>query len=205
MLTKLIGAGLAGAVALLAPAAAASADNYTVQPGDTLSTVAGPGWTYVCVANVAAGAIQSGDCDLIYPGQVLRLDIPEVERASIDRWLEAVPAPEPAPRVNEVPRPRANPPTPAPAPSPPTPGPDGGVWATIAACESGGNWAINTGNGYYGGLQFSQSTWEGYGGLAYAPRADLASPGEQIAVAERTLAGQGWGAWPACSSRAGLR
>jgi LysM repeat protein len=71
-------------------------------------------------------------------------------------------------------------------------------WDGVAACESGGNWSINTGNGYYGGLQFSQSTWEAYGGLAYASRADLASKSAQIAVAERTLAGQGIGAWPTC-------
>jgi hypothetical protein len=69
------------------------------------------------------------------------------------------------------------------------------TWDAVALCESGGNWAIDTGNGYYGGLQFSQSTWQAYGGLAYAPRADLATREQQIAVAEKTLAGQGWGAW----------
>ncbi len=78
------------------------------------------------------------------------------------------------------------------------------TWNRLAVCESGGNWAINTGNGYYGGLQFSQPTWEGYGGLAYASRADLATREQQIAIAERTLAGQGWGAWPACSAMLGL-
>lgn len=76
------------------------------------------------------------------------------------------------------------------------------VWDSVAQCESSGNWSINTGNGYYGGLQFAQSTWEGFGGLQYAPRADLATKSEQIAVAERTLAGQGWGAW-ACASMVG--
>jgi len=65
-------------------------------------------------------------------------------------------------------------------------------------CESGGNWSINTGNGYYGGLQFNSSTWAAYGGLSYAPRADLASRAEQIAVAEKVLANQGAGAWPTC-------
>ena len=73
-------------------------------------------------------------------------------------------------------------------------------WDGVAACESGGNWSINTGNGYYGGLQFSQGTWVAYGGLAYAPRADLASKEAQIAIAERTLAGQGIGAWPTCGA-----
>jgi len=76
-------------------------------------------------------------------------------------------------------------------------------WDAIAQCESSGNWKINTGNGYYGGLQFVQSTWVEYGGLRYAPRADLATRAEQIAVAERVLRGQGIGAWPVCGKRAG--
>jgi hypothetical protein len=73
-----------------------------------------------------------------------------------------------------------------------------GEWDRVAGCESGGNWAINTGNGYQGGLQFSPSTWAGHGGTEYAPAANLASKDEQIAVAERVLAGQGRGAWPVC-------
>jgi hypothetical protein len=77
-------------------------------------------------------------------------------------------------------------------------------WGCVAECESGGDWHINTGNGYYGGLQFSQSTWERYGGLKYARRADLATREQQIAVAEKVLAAQGWGAWSICSSRYGL-
>ncbi|GAA3521152.1 LysM peptidoglycan-binding domain-containing protein [Actinocatenispora rupis] len=76
-------------------------------------------------------------------------------------------------------------------------------WDAIAQCESGGNWAINTGNGYYGGLQFSQSTWSGYGGQQYAARADQASRTEQIAIAEKVKAGQGIGAWPVCGAHAG--
>ena len=75
---------------------------------------------------------------------------------------------------------------------------NGDRWDAIAACESGNNWAINTGNGYYGGVQFDQSTWERNGGLRYAPRADLATREEQIAIAEVTRARQGWGAWPVC-------
>ncbi|TQM30537.1 resuscitation-promoting factor [Nocardia bhagyanarayanae] len=81
---------------------------------------------------------------------------------------------------------------------------DGQIWDALARCESNGNWAINTGNGYYGGIQFDQSTWERQGGLRYAPRADLATREEQIAIAEVTRARQGWGAWPACTSRLGL-
>jgi hypothetical protein len=77
-------------------------------------------------------------------------------------------------------------------------------WNAVARCESGGNWAINTGNGYYGGLQFSSSTWDGFGGTAYAPRADEASPSEQMAIADKVVASQGWGAWPVCSRVAGV-
>jgi resuscitation-promoting factor RpfB len=79
----------------------------------------------------------------------------------------------------------------------------GHVWDSLAGCESGGNWAINTGNGYFGGVQFDQNTWERQGGLRYAQRADLATREEQIAIAEVTRARQGWGAWPTCSARLG--
>ncbi|MEU9251973.1 transglycosylase family protein [Streptomyces sp. NPDC048270] len=78
------------------------------------------------------------------------------------------------------------------------------TWNKVAACESTGNWRINTGNGYYGGLQFSQSTWRAFGGAAYAPRADLATKDQQIAVAEKVLKGQGPQAWPQCGKKAGL-
>ncbi|WP_320779090.1 transglycosylase family protein [Streptomyces sp. CRN 30] len=80
---------------------------------------------------------------------------------------------------------------------------DGGVWDRIAQCESSGDWNINTGNGYYGGLQFSASTWSGFGGTAYAPTADRATKAQQIAVATKVQRVQGWGAWPNCSVRAG--
>jgi hypothetical protein len=95
----------------------------------------------------------------------------------------AAPAPTPAPETGST----------APAPVGPASGVD---WAAIAECESGGNWSINTGNGYYGGLQFAQSTWEASGGLAYAPRADLATASEQIAVASRLSLS----AWPVCGA-----
>jgi hypothetical protein len=80
----------------------------------------------------------------------------------------------------------------------------GSVWDRVAACESGGNWHINTGNGFYGGLQFTLQTWRGFGGASYAPRADLATRSQQIDIAQRVLARQGPGAWPVCSVRAGL-
>lgn len=75
------------------------------------------------------------------------------------------------------------------------------VWDSLAQCESSGNWGINTGNGYAGGLQFSPSTWAAYGGTGSAANA---SREQQIAVAERVQAGQGWGAWPSCSAKLGL-
>ncbi|MEV8554029.1 transglycosylase family protein [Streptomyces glaucescens] len=78
-------------------------------------------------------------------------------------------------------------------------------WGCVAECESSGNWHINTGNGFYGGLQFWQPTWEAFGGLKYAPRADLATREEQIAVAQEVLAVQGWEAWPVCAKRYGLK
>ncbi|BBX23699.1 resuscitation-promoting factor RpfB [Mycolicibacter terrae] len=77
----------------------------------------------------------------------------------------------------------------------------GAAWDRIANCESHGNWAINTGNGFYGGVQFDYGTWIANGGLKYAPRADMATREEQIAIAEVTQARQGWGAWPVCSGR----
>lgn len=76
-------------------------------------------------------------------------------------------------------------------------------WDQVAACESGGNWGINTGNGYHGGLQFSPSTWAGYGGTQYAPTANQATRAQQIAIAEKVLAGQGKGAWPSCGTGLG--
>ncbi|WP_374224371.1 transglycosylase family protein [Streptomyces sp. ISL-94] len=112
------------------------------------------------------------------------------------------------------------------APPPPAPGPAGAAhpgspgvigtgpgdcgpggqwpWDCVADCESGGRWAVNTGNGFYGGLQFRQPTWESYGGLSFARRADLASRVQQIRVAEDVIGRQGWGAWPVCSKRYGL-
>ncbi|OZD00948.1 resuscitation-promoting factor [Rhodococcus sp. 06-235-1A] len=77
-------------------------------------------------------------------------------------------------------------------------------WDRLAQCEAGGNWGINTGNGFQGGLQFSPSTWNSHGGQQYAATANQASREEQIAVAEKVLDSQGWGAWPSCSSSLGL-
>jgi LysM repeat protein len=78
------------------------------------------------------------------------------------------------------------------------------TWERLAGCESGGNWHINTGNGYYGGVQFADGTWDGNGGEQYASRADLATKSEQMLIAEKVLEARGWSPWPGCSSRLGL-
>jgi uncharacterized protein YabE (DUF348 family) len=126
----------------------------------------------------------------------------------------ADPAPEPEPEPEPEPAPAAAAPAvdpappsqPQPAPQPaPAPAPTGGWsvnWDAIAACESGNNWSINTGNGYYGGLQFDIGTWLGNGGGEYAPRADLATKDQQIAIAERVYAARGLSPW-ACGYAAG--
>ncbi|MEU3451635.1 transglycosylase family protein [Streptomyces thermolilacinus] len=81
---------------------------------------------------------------------------------------------------------------------------DAATWDRVAECETGGMWSADLGNGYYGGLQLSQETWQAYGGTAYAPRADLASRSEQIAVAEKVYAAQGSAAWETCAPIANL-
>ena len=83
--------------------------------------------------------------------------------------------------------------------------PSGSVWDRLAQCESGGNWSINTGNGYHGGLQFSAQTWKAFGGGKYAPTANLATREQQIDIAKKTQRAQGWGAWPSCTSQLGIR
>lgn len=132
---------------------------------------------------------------MIRVGQRLTLSSWHPRKAWLDRAaLAATPAPAPAPAVISAPAAASTVTWSAPAPS-------GGVnWSAIAACESGGNWSISTGNGFYGGLQFTEGTWLANGGGQYAPSANLATPAEQIAVAERVLAGQGIGAWPVCGA-----
>jgi hypothetical protein len=93
-----------------------------------------------------------------------------------------------------------------PPPPPPQPLPEHhDIWLRLAECESGGDWSINTGNGFYGGLQFTLTSWRAAGGGQYASRPDLASMLGQMWTAERLLDVQGWGAWPACARRLGLR
>jgi len=78
-------------------------------------------------------------------------------------------------------------------------------WEALAECESGGDWSIDTGNGFYGGLQFTPQTWAGSGGTKYAPQANQATKEQQIDIAKKVQQSQGWGAWPACTSKLGYR
>jgi hypothetical protein len=79
------------------------------------------------------------------------------------------------------------------------------TWDGLAQCESSGNWAVNTGNGYYGGLQFDSATWSDFGGTKYAPRADQATKEQQIEIAEKVRDQRGgYGSWPACARKLGL-
>lgn len=80
---------------------------------------------------------------------------------------------------------------------------DVSAWDQVAQCESGGDWSVNTGNGYYGGVQFDAQTWSAYGGDQYAPTADQATKAQQIEIAEQVLANQGAGAWPNCGGPLG--
>jgi len=131
--------------------------------------------------------------DLIYPGQ--QLVIPAKGERIKHRPL-------PTPAVYRLPSQERSP---APATASSTQrsvAVGGSVWDRLAQCESGGNWATNTGNGYSGGLQFSSGTWQANGGSGSAHNASRA---EQIRVAQRVQASQGWGAWPSCASRLGLR
>lgn len=140
--------------------------------------------------------------DVIYAGQKLR--VPRDDENLPDRLSQVatvVAQPTPAASTQSSAPVARNYSSPAPAQTVAS----GSVWDQLAQCEAGGNWAINTGNGYYGGLQFSPRTWTGYGGGAYATTANLATREQQIAIAEKVLAGQGWGAWPACSAKLGLR
>jgi LysM repeat protein len=158
----------------------------TVNQGDTLDGIATAHQTTYVRLFDANTNIQ--DPDLIYPGDKLR--VPDASEQLTER-----PLPSNAPVALST-QPISYAPTQYRVYTPPAAVryASGTSWDRIAACESGGNWAINTGNGYYGGLQFTQQTWAGAGGLAYAPRADLATPQQQIAVASKLSLGN----WPVC-------
>lgn len=195
---KLTALAVAGVITLFVggSAHAAPGDTVTINLGDTLSSIAAANGTdYVRVFNANP---QIANPDVINAGAQVR--IPTADEQLPDR-LGALQA-APAVAVSYQAAPQAatyNAQLKATAVSTAS----GGVWDTIAQCESGGNWGTNTGNGYSGGLQFSPGTWAKYGdGSASAAGA---SKEAQIAAAEKVLAAQGWGAWPSCSAKAGLR
>lgn len=170
--------------------------NVTVQPGDMLVKIAADHQT--TYTRLFDANPQIADPNVINPGDVIR--IPAADEALASRQLpQAVAAPAP---VQEAAPARSSQPVRQSAAAPAAAG--GSVWDSLAKCESGGNWAINTGNGYYGGLQFNQATWASNGGTQYAPSAHLATRDQQIAIAERLAAGRGFAPWPACAAKLGL-
>lgn len=164
-----------------------------VQKGDSLSKIAKARNTTFIRLFDANQSIKHPD--VIYPGQEIR--VPAADEKIPSRPLPgaaAIASPKKAVAPARKTQPARTVSYSAPS--------NAGVWDRLAQCESGGNWSINTGNGYYGGLQFSLSSWRGVGGSGYPHQA---SKSEQIARAEMLKARQGWGAWPACSYKLGLR
>lgn len=167
-------------------------EEVEVKPGDYLVKIAKQNKT--SYPRLFAANDKIVDPDVIYPGDKLRIPSPDEQLP--DRPLPATPAaPIRAARQKSVtwsvPKPAAN----------FAPG-DGSAWDKLARCESGGNWSINTGNGYYGGLQFNLGTWRSNGGSGYPHQA---SREEQIRVAKNLRAARGYAPWPACSAKLGLR
>jgi LysM repeat protein len=172
-----------------------------VEPGNTLSGIAKDNTT--TYTRLFDANIEIENPDKIFPGQDIRIPAPEEELASrglpVAPVAAATPKAQPKPVAKSAPRASTRP---AQVAAPADASTNGGVWDQLAKCESGGNWSINTGNGYYGGLQFSLSSWKAVGGSGYPHQA---SKSEQIARAEALKARQGWGAWPSCTSKLGLR
>jgi hypothetical protein len=181
-------------IALLAPLAARSAAPAPVEVDEgLLGSVQGP--------RVAADRGTLSERGLPPTGGI----------GSPAELLEPVPLPTPASVTNEATIvTRATPPPPPPPPPPTASRPRSvtysgdSVWDDLARCESGGNWSINTGNGYYGGLQFSYATWHDFGGGEFAEYPHQATKAEQIVVAERLRAVRGYQPWPACRQKLGL-
>ena len=176
----------------IAPGAAIAAESYKVKAGDTLASIAeefgysgDDNWRRLYSANT-----NIDNPDLITVGQ--KLTIPEKGER-----VKSRPLPEPEVAVG----PRTSSSTSRSGTRTSAPAPSGSVWTSLAACESGGNWAANTGNGYYGGLQFSLSSWRAIGGSGYPHEASAST---QIAMGQRLQASQGWGAWPGCAAKLGL-
>ncbi|MCC9197973.1 transglycosylase family protein [Arthrobacter sp. zg-Y820] len=216
------GITLAATDRLSAPSTAALADGMAlkvtrVQPGEK-DTVAEPvpyKTTEVPDPNLLEGekkvTVKGTPGEIVRVFDTVLVDGREASRTLVSETV-AVPPTDEKIAVGTKKKP-AKPAKPAPAPAPASasapasPGgaaPAGGNWAALAQCESGGDWHINTGNGYSGGLQFSASSWLGAGGGQYAPIAAGATPAQQIAVAEKLRANGGWGHWPSCAAKLGL-
>jgi LysM repeat protein len=161
-----------------------------IKPGDYLSKIAKENNT--TYPRLFDANPQVTNPDLIYPGDKLR--IPSANEKLESRAPAPVKPSNPQPSTKK--RTSSAPQVSAPAVA------DGGVWDRLAQCEAGGNWSINTGNGYYGGLQFTLGSWRAVGGSGYPHQA---SREEQIARGKMLQARQGWGAWPACTSKLGIR
>lgn len=205
MMALFVMLGAPAAQAQAAPANSQTENKSTVvevQSGDSLSKIAkSHDTTYQRLFNANT---EISDPNVIYPGQEIRIPaadevLPERATPSVAPTVaapvaaptQAAPAPASAPTQTQTQ-----------APTTATTVPSGSVWDQLAQCESGGNWSINTGNGFYGGLQFTQSSWEAAGGTGSPANA---SREEQIARGEQLKSIQGWGAWPACSAKLGLR
>jgi len=189
-----------GQAKIVAAQSAQKRKKVTVKQGDSLSKLAKraklASWRPIWDLNT-----KIKHPNRIYPGQKLLLPAKgekvkhrPLPALAVTRVVSAERSPAPATSASTARRSTGTRSASAPA--------SGGVWDRLAQCESGGNWGINTGNGYSGGLQFSPGTWRANGGTGSAHNASRA---EQIRVAERVRASQGWGAWPACSSKLGLR
>lgn len=182
-------------VIVAVPGVAVAAQHYKVAAGDTLASIAeqfgyegDDNWRRLYDANP-----EIEDPDLIVVGQ--KLTIPDRKERVKRRPLPQAPTVV-APRTSSSNVSRSSDRT-----STSSEAPSSSVWTQLAACESGGNWAANTGNGYYGGLQFSLSSWQAVGGTGYPHEASAAT---QIAMGQRLQAAQGWGAWPSCAAKLGL-
>lgn len=177
-------------IALIAPLAARSAAPAPVMPIDNLLAAAAPAETEAdrSLLSARGGAIAA--ITLVTSETLNAAPLPKPASAPMEATLHSIAAPKPAPA--------------APAPQPVVTYDGDTVWDALAQCESGGNWAINTGNGYYGGLQFNLGTWQGYGGAEFAAYPHEASREQQIAVAERLHAARGYAPWPACRAKLGL-
>lgn len=197
-----VAVALFAGLVMSAPTASAQTqeDNVSVVAGDTLTSIAeAHGTDYVRIFNANDGIAHP---DIINVGQEIR--IPGAVEELPDRFGALATVQQPAAPVYQTVQEQVyQAPQPAAAPAPSVS--NGNTWDALAQCEAGGNWNINTGNGYSGGLQFHPQTWTGHGGGAYAATAGSATREQQIAIAEKVLASQGWGAWPACSSKLGLR